>query len=630
MEVLTRPSRSPPQAPPKRRKPRAEPNQPADPPAEDPPPNPPGTATGKPKHRPKKKVAKDSIPSPGATAPAKKKPKPSRKAIKKKAMLQARPQMSAKLSAESAPTPAGPLTGKSAASTRTVPKKKKKKKALSQGPAELSTGPGPVSMESLAGQNVASTIKALKKKKKPKTEPLPQTRSRVPVGLSVESAPIPAEPLTGRNDVSTSTAPEKKTSSKVPSQVPAELSAESDPIPAEPMAGRNVASTSKAPKWKSESVASGRAPAKFPAASKTRSQVFFDEYWPLSRVEKAMAKKTVFWGTIRINKKNPTDAYVTCDEMEKDIYIMGKQRRNRAFDGDTVCVKLIKSDQILKLQQKIRDQTRQRMNARIAKRSNQVETDCVEADPVIADASELATEEGTGGVASNPTDSEPARLCGAVVYVPPSKTLRTASGVLKRFFPEGSSKAGPPTRVFLKPNDPRLPLIQIPREWWSSDFNPGKQFRNNVIYKVVIKDWPIYNQEPRGIVSQELGESGTIVAETEALLADCCVDHRSFTNAVCRSLPQSPWSIPQSEFLSRRDLRKSCIFTIDPETARDLDDAVSWQPLSNGNFRVGVHIADVSYFVPPDTALDDEARGRATTVYLVQKAIPMLPSQLCE
>uniref|UniRef100_A0A5F9CMJ1 RNB domain-containing protein n=1 Tax=Oryctolagus cuniculus TaxID=9986 RepID=A0A5F9CMJ1_RABIT len=82
--------------------------------------------------------------------------------------------------------------------------------------------------------------------------------------------------------------------------------------------------------------------------------------------------------------------------------------------------------------------------------------------------------------------------------------------------------------------------------------------------------------------------------------------------------------------LSSISPRKDCIFTIDPSTARDLDDALSCRPLADGNFQVGVHIADVSYFVPEGSELDKVAAERATSVYLVQKVVPMLPRLLCE
>lgn len=77
-------------------------------------------------------------------------------------------------------------------------------------------------------------------------------------------------------------------------------------------------------------------------------------------------------------------------------------------------------------------------------------------------------------------------------------------------------------------------------------------------------------------------------------------------------------------------MRSELVFTIDPETAKDLDDALSIKRNEDGTFEVGVHIADVSYFVKPNTSLDRDARKRATTVYLVQRAVPMLPPVLCE
>lgn len=88
--------------------------------------------------------------------------------------------------------------------------------------------------------------------------------------------------------------------------------------------------------------------------------------------------------------------------------------------------------------------------------------------------------------------------------------------------------------------------------------------------------------------------------------------------------------IPEHEIETRRDLRQERIFTIDPPTARDLDDAISIKHNEDGTYDVGIHITDVSYFVKPNTALDRDARKRATSVYLVQRAVPMLPPGLSE
>jgi protein SSD1 len=89
-------------------------------------------------------------------------------------------------------------------------------------------------------------------------------------------------------------------------------------------------------------------------------------------------------------------------------------------------------------------------------------------------------------------------------------------------------------------------------------------------------------------------------------------------------------SIPEHEYSARKDLRDVRVFTIDPSDSKDLDDAVSIQQNEDGTFDVAIHIADVSYFVKPNTALDRDARKRATSVYLVQRCVPMLPPVLSE
>jgi VacB/RNase II family 3'-5' exoribonuclease len=123
---------------------------------------------------------------------------------------------------------------------------------------------------------------------------------------------------------------------------------------------------------------------------------------------------------------------------------------------------------------------------------------------------------------------------------------------------------------------------------------------------------------------------GELPIETEALLTDAGVTWSEFAEDVLQDLPPTPWTIPDSEIRIRRDFRQDNVFSIDPLTAKDLDDAISVKRLPNNLYEVGVHIADVSHFVQPGTALDNEAFYRATTVYLVQKAIPMLPRLLCE
>lgn len=136
---------------------------------------------------------------------------------------------------------------------------------------------------------------------------------------------------------------------------------------------------------------------------------------------------------------------------------------------------------------------------------------------------------------------------------------------------------------------------------------------------------------PRELVKC-IGHEGELEVETEAILIENGIDYSEFDEQVNECLPRTPWHIPHEEFAYRRDLRDTCVFTIDPASARDLDDALHVIPLDEAGdrYQVGVHIADVSYFVREDTLVDKYAAERTTSVYLVQKVIPMLPRLLCE
>jgi ribonuclease R len=101
-----------------------------------------------------------------------------------------------------------------------------------------------------------------------------------------------------------------------------------------------------------------------------------------------------------------------------------------------------------------------------------------------------------------------------------------------------------------------------------------------------------------------------------------------FPDAVLEEAERVPVELDDKEILTRRDFRSTLTFTIDPFDARDFDDAISYHELENGHYELGVHIADVSHYVRPGTAMDDEALLRSNSVYLVDRVIPMLPEQL--
>lgn len=142
---------------------------------------------------------------------------------------------------------------------------------------------------------------------------------------------------------------------------------------------------------------------------------------------------------------------------------------------------------------------------------------------------------------------------------------------------------------------------------------------------VVIDSWPRGSRYPLGHFVRSLGEIGDKETENEVLLLEHDVPHSKFSENVLKCLPTLPWEITEEDVCQRVDLRHIDICSVDPPGCTDIDDALHCRKLDNGNFEVGVHIADVSHFIRPGTALDKEAAHRATTVYLVGKRIDMVP-----
>ncbi len=147
--------------------------------------------------------------------------------------------------------------------------------------------------------------------------------------------------------------------------------------------------------------------------------------------------------------------------------------------------------------------------------------------------------------------------------------------------------------------------------------------------KVVVKitDWPERSKNPFGEIVEILGMPG----ENEVEMLSIVVNNGfplHFPPKAEKEAKKIPEKIPMEEIARRRDMRAITTFTIDPEDAKDFDDALSLQCLDNGNYEVGVHIADVSYYVKPGSEIDKEAFNRATSIYLVDRTIPMLPEKL--
>jgi ribonuclease R len=151
--------------------------------------------------------------------------------------------------------------------------------------------------------------------------------------------------------------------------------------------------------------------------------------------------------------------------------------------------------------------------------------------------------------------------------------------------------------------------------------------KNGIKAVAEITDWPAQAKNPVGRIKHILGVQGENDTEMNAILAEYGFP-LAFPSEVEHEAESIPSDITKEEIAKRRDCRDVTTFTIDPFDAKDFDDALSFRILENGNYEVGVHIADVSHYIIPDSALDKEAYERGTSVYLVDRVIPMLPERL--
>ncbi|NCC09875.1 MAG: ribonuclease R [Bacteroidia bacterium] len=154
----------------------------------------------------------------------------------------------------------------------------------------------------------------------------------------------------------------------------------------------------------------------------------------------------------------------------------------------------------------------------------------------------------------------------------------------------------------------------------------GGKTGDKAIVKVI--EWPDKAKNPIGQVLDILGQAGDNTTEMHAILAEFGLPY-IYPEAVEKAADKIPAEISEEEIARREDFRQVTTFTIDPKDAKDFDDALSIRPLKEGWWEVGVHIADVSHYVKEGSIIDKEAEKRATSVYLVDRTIPMLPERLC-
>ncbi|CAO3587453.1 unnamed protein product [Absidia cylindrospora] len=360
-----------------------------------------------------------------------------------------------------------------------------------------------------------------------------------------------------------------------------------------------------------------------------RRQLFI-AHLPFSALTPLFRSRQLVRGALRVNKRNRSDAYVACEELDDDIYVCGSRDRNRALEGDVVAVRLVDVDRVLR-------EKKEKEEAKLVRNGGHVRT----RQPDEEDENEIIF----GG--EEDVDAIKPKYCGVVVAILERAQNQVFSGTLtlrrpnnKRAQEEnqqqhengpGSNKNKPleiPRIVWFKAVDKRVPLIAIPIEQAPTDFVENNESYAERLFVSSIKRWPITSLHPFGTLERELGHISKLDVQTMAILADNNVTHTEFSEQVNKCLPSIPYDYSPIPDDNRRNFTDCRVFTIDPVNSDVLDDALSIQKLGDDTYEVGVHISDVTYFIKANSPLDKEARARGVRVDLIHKSVPMLPTTL--
>ncbi len=326
-------------------------------------------------------------------------------------------------------------------------------------------------------------------------------------------------------------------------------------------------------------------------ASLRKGRIIYPEHLALSVIQTGLKSGRFLQGSFQGSRENYLEGYVNVPSMEQWVLVQGLEGLNRVVHEDVVAVELLPE-------------------AEWSCPSGIVRKDVEEEEE------EKEGEEGGEGENERKkpvVDKSALKPTGRVVGVI-RRNWRPYCGTL---LPLLDMKR--PHHTFV-PSDRRIPRVRL----------ETRQACNLVGKRIIVSidSWPRSSRFPRGHFVRELGMIGDKDTENEVLLIEHDVPHQSFAASVLADLPSLPWNIAEDDVKQREDLRHLDICSVDPPGCTDIDDALHCRELENGGLEVGVHIADVSYFVRPGTSLDKEAENRGTTVYLTDKRIDMVPELL--
>lgn len=365
-------------------------------------------------------------------------------------------------------------------------------------------------------------------------------------------------------------------------------------------------------------------------------------------------------GCFRINPRSYTDAFVTDPNGGADIYIEGINSRGPAMDSDIVKVRLnhhskwklnynmiaVRWDEWSKHLSPIISQI-DSAEAQARKHSQSVQTgvESIHNKQIksrvkrhVKNANDL--DEIAKKIPSNLPSGISKLRVEHIVDLPFSaqclQKTATVVDVIKRNhqgIAGGFLRTYSNSHALFSPTDSRVPRMLIAIQECPLDFASEPSRYKNVLFVAQMMDWEGTSKIAIGTLLKIIGDSNQMQSRMEALLMEHQIYDQDFPPEAYQELDylnHLPDNYYAENSVSRKDLTNECIFTIDPKTARDLDDAVSIKQVAEQIYEVGVHIADVTHFVKEMTMVDHQARLRTTSVYLVDRVIPMLPRILCE
>ncbi|KAG7165259.1 Exosome complex exonuclease RRP44-like 1, partial [Homarus americanus] len=322
----------------------------------------------------------------------------------------------------------------------------------------------------------------------------------------------------------------------------------------------------------------------------------YTPHWSVEKIRSGLKSGKIRQGPLKTSRNNFLEANVMLDGYEKSVLIQGRLNLNRALHDDTVAIEIFPEEQWSAPSTVVIDQEKQ---------EEEKGGDCED------DADETTLKEEQDLLASGRGEGE-RQPTGCVVGIIRRK-WRQYCGIIKK------NEITESLRHLFIPADKKIPFIRIETR------QPDLLYNKRII--VAIDCWPRNSRNPKGHFVRVIGTVGEKEAENEVILLEHDCPYTKFSESVLNCLPKLPWVITKKDEAEREDLRHLDVCSVDPIGCTDIDDALHCRDLPNGKHEVGVHIADVSHFIRPNTALDKEAQNRSTTVYLTNRHL--LSSNLC-